>query len=104
VQTELACAYAASGSQADARRILNLVLFRSRHEWIDPYYISIEYGCLNDKEQAFAWLNRALDSRSPAMPFLRVEPRFDGLRTDLRLANMLRQIRSPAQPAVAPAG
>ena len=49
------------------------------------------YLGLGDKEEAFAWLERAAEERSPITLFLKVHPFFDPLRGDPRFAVVLRR-------------
>ncbi|MFL6736333.1 MAG: TIR domain-containing protein [Sphingomonas sp.] len=49
-----------------------------------------------DKEQAFADLNRAWMLKDPGLIFLRADPWLDPLRSDPRLAALVRQIGFPA--------
>jgi hypothetical protein len=58
------------------------------------------YLGLADKEEAFAWLERAAEERSNIMQFLKVHPFFDSLRGDPRFAEFLRRANlSPELPA-----
>jgi serine/threonine-protein kinase len=54
--------------------------------------ISVAFG---DKDQAFKWLDKAYDERSDTLLFLKVEPRFDGLRSDPRFAALLKRVGLP---------
>ena len=45
-----------------------------------------------ESDQAFALLEQALDERSSALVYLKVEPRFDNLRADPRYAQFLRRV------------
>ena len=50
------------------------------------------YVGLGDKDQAFSWLQKALDERSTWVMYYRVEPRLDPLRADPRFAALLQKI------------
>ena len=50
------------------------------------------YIGLGEKEQTFAWLNKAYDERSGYMPWLKVEPKWDSLRSDTRFGGLLRRV------------
>jgi len=65
----------------------------AERRYISPYSIAVIYLGLGDKEQAFAWLNRAYQERDNWLNYLKVEPRLDPLRSDTRFANLLRRVR-----------
>jgi hypothetical protein len=64
----------------------------SQRRFISPYGIAVIYVGLGDKEQAFAWLNRAYDERDNWLNYLKVEPRLDPLRSDARFTDLLRRV------------
>jgi hypothetical protein len=64
----------------------------SEHQHFDPLPIALAYIGLNDKDQAFAWLNRAVANRSPSLVALKVDPIYDSLRSDPRFAAILRHV------------
>jgi len=50
---------------------------------------------LGNKDQTLKWLNQAYSARSVNLVYLKVEPIFDGLRSDPRFAELLRRIGLP---------
>jgi tetratricopeptide (TPR) repeat protein len=56
-------AYAVSGRRVEARKVLDELIARSRRRHV-PAYVTIIYAALGDKDQAFAWLDRAYAQRS----------------------------------------
>ena len=50
---------------------------------------------LNEKDQAFAWLEKAYEERSNRLAYLAFEPGWDRLRSDPRFENLLRRIGLP---------
>ena len=59
-------------------------------------YPLAEYSVrLGDNKQALDWLLKAADERTYLVVFANVDPRFDGLRSDPRFAEMLRRIGLP---------
>jgi TolB-like protein/DNA-binding winged helix-turn-helix (wHTH) protein/Tfp pilus assembly protein PilF len=89
---ELGYAYARTGQQAAALKLLNKLKGRAREEFIDPYNIAIIYVGLGDKDQGFTWLDKARQEHSPNIVWLNIEPKFDGLRSDRRFAVLVRRI------------
>ena len=51
--------------------------------------VAAVYAALGDRDRAFLWLNRALDTRSIGL--LKVHPALDPLRSDARYADLLRK-------------
>jgi eukaryotic-like serine/threonine-protein kinase len=92
---ELGYAYAASGERSEAERIIEQLKERAAREYIDAILIAYIYVGLGQKDQAFAWLEKAYQERSGLMPWLKGEPKWDPLRGDARFADLLRRIGLP---------
>jgi DNA-binding winged helix-turn-helix (wHTH) protein/TolB-like protein/Tfp pilus assembly protein PilF len=92
---ELGCAYAMAGQENKARVIINELNQRAKHEYIDPYLIALVQTSLGDNDAAIEWLTKAFEARSPWMAWLKVEPKFDRLRSDPRFVNLLHQVGLP---------
>jgi TolB-like protein/DNA-binding winged helix-turn-helix (wHTH) protein len=54
----------------------------ARKRFVTSYGYALIYAGLSDKEQALIWLRKALEERSHWLVWIRVDPRFDALRTD----------------------
>ena len=85
-------AYAVSGQTSEAVNILDQLKELSRQRYISPHDMAIIYTGLGEKEQAFAWLDKAYADRSWPLPLLKFDPRFDSLRSDPRFADLVRRI------------
>jgi TolB-like protein/DNA-binding winged helix-turn-helix (wHTH) protein/Tfp pilus assembly protein PilF len=88
-------AYARAGRKADAERVLSQLLDRAKSSRVSPYAIAVVYAALNQKDEAFHWLDKALEERSKALIELRESFQFDNLRSDPRFASVLRRIGLP---------
>ncbi len=84
--------YAISGNKAQALKIIDELKERSNTSYVPPYNIAIVYAGLGDKDQAFAWLDRAFEERSGYLTWLTTDPQLDGLRPDSRFADLLRRV------------
>jgi len=91
----LACAYALSGKRREARVILDQLKEHSKQSYIPPTIIAFIYTGLGEKDQAFAWLDKAYDGRDSILVYLKSEPTYDGLRSDQRFAALLRRVGLP---------
>jgi tetratricopeptide (TPR) repeat protein len=65
---------------------------RSREGYIEPMTIADLYIRLGDKDQAFAWLEKAYSEHNPFMVGLKSTSRVDPLRSDPRYADLLRRV------------
>jgi len=50
---------------------------------------------LGNKDQAFELFQKAADDLHPGLEWLKVDPLFDGLRSDSRYPDLLRRLRLP---------
>jgi TolB-like protein/DNA-binding winged helix-turn-helix (wHTH) protein len=92
IEAALGHAYAVAGRRVEAQRTIERLKVAAERRYISPYSIAVIYLGLGDKEQAFAWLNRAYEERDNWLIYLKVEPRLDPLRTDARFTNLLRRV------------
>jgi serine/threonine-protein kinase len=89
---EVRKAFAASGIKGVWKNRLDVLLERSKTTYVSPADIALFYTRLNDRDQAFAWLEKALAERSINFNYLVADPRFDNLRSDPRLAELLKRV------------
>ncbi len=85
-------AYARAGKRRDARKVLETLKRRSDVEYVPPFCIALVYAGLGDKDQAFAWLDRACEERSHWVAYLKTWPLFDDLREDTRFGALLGRV------------
>jgi len=70
-----------------------LVLPKFRTNPIGWYRLAEINTYLADKEEAFGWLEKAYEERSTGwMPFIKVDPTLDPLRSDPRFSALLRRM------------
>jgi hypothetical protein len=60
---------------------------------MDPAAILFAYIGMGDREQSFAWLEKAYLQHSSVLTTLKVEPIYDPLRGDPRFQELLRRVR-----------
>jgi tetratricopeptide (TPR) repeat protein len=92
VIAELGYALAASGQRLEAQKILRELQARAAQEYIDACFIAFIYIALGEKDQAFKWLEKAYEERSPQMVWLNLEPKFDPLRADARFMALVKKV------------
>jgi tetratricopeptide (TPR) repeat protein len=60
-----------------------------------PYWIASYHAMLGNKDQAFKWLERALDDRDPSLVAVHVDNAFASLRNEPRFQDLTRRIGLP---------
>lgn len=85
----LGFAYARAGRPEEAQAILNRLTALSEHRYVSGLYFAIVYTGLNDNTRAIESLNKAFASKHPGLVLIRVEPLFDGLRSDDRFKQLI---------------
>lgn len=101
----MAYAYARAGRTADARALLRRLVEApsSKALYVSPYGLALVYAGLDDRDQAFTWLERAVAERAWGVALVPVEPDFDPLRSDSRFAALAKRVRSGASASPLPA-
>jgi TolB-like protein/DNA-binding winged helix-turn-helix (wHTH) protein/Tfp pilus assembly protein PilF len=64
----------------------------SRQQQIDPYILAWAYVSTGNRNQAFAWLEKAYAEHSNSLTALKVDPAYDLLRNDPRFQNLLQRV------------
>ena len=91
----VAYAHAVVGEKAEARRRLEALKRTSEQRYVPPEWIAVVHAGLDERDQAFALLERAYQERSGLLPLLKVHPLFDKLRDDPRFADLVRRMNFP---------
>jgi serine/threonine protein kinase/tetratricopeptide (TPR) repeat protein len=84
--------YAVSHQEGEARKILDQLKERSQQTYVQPSLIALIHAGLGDKNQAFDWLQKAYEDRSAGLLYLKVDPAFDGVRSDSRFVDLLHRV------------
>jgi serine/threonine-protein kinase len=86
--------YATAGKKAEAQKIIDELKELSKQRYVPPYSIAIIYAGLNDKDQAFEWLNKSYEVYSWTHQ-LNVDTVFGNLRDDPRFKALLKRMKLP---------
>ena len=93
ILSELGYAYAISGRSQEAQKMLNDLRDTSHRRYVSPLSYATIYAGLGDKEQALAWLEKGYhEDGGYLLVGLKVDPRWDSLRSDPRFANLMQQV------------
>ena len=63
--------------------------------YISPLVFATLYALLDEKDEAFSWLEKAYQERSSKLTDLKIDPDFDNLRGDPRFASLVNRIGLP---------
>ena len=83
---------ARAGKETEARSVLDQLTAQSEQRYVSPYDIAMIHVGLQQNDEAFVWLHRALEQRSIWLGYLNVEPQLDPLRSDQRFRELLRGV------------
>ncbi len=81
--------YARAGRREEAQAIITRLSTLSEQRYVSGLYFAIIYAGLNDNDRAVEHLNNAFASKHPGLVLVRVEPLFDGLRSDPRFKQLV---------------
>jgi serine/threonine-protein kinase len=85
-------AYAAGGLKGYWRRLLDRQLEREKNRPVGQVNIAMHYAWLGDKEQALAWLQKAVEERNLNVSALNIDPIWDSYRADPRFMALVRRV------------
>ena len=86
-------AYAVAGRTAEAKQVLTDLQQLQDQRYVSPYTVAAIYAGLGDQEQAFKWLERAVEERDIWLMNLKVDPVFAKLRSNRQFTDILARIR-----------
>lgn len=98
----LAHIYAENGVKNEAQMLLANLLERENKQYVSPYSVALVYAGLEQREQAFNWLNKGMEQRAGRMVRLQFDPRFKNLRSDSRFIAVLNRINHSLQNRPSP--
>ncbi|MBS1794077.1 MAG: winged helix-turn-helix domain-containing protein [Acidobacteria bacterium] len=87
-------AYALSkaGNDREARLALDDLLKQSAAGYVSPYNIALVYAALGDQEKALDNLEKGFAEKDVRMVFLKVDPKWEGLRLEPRFVELMRRM------------
>ena len=84
-----------SASDVALGRLIN------NHALADSYWIAGVYSWRGELDEAFAWLDRAIDKHDSSVPYLVFDPLMKNVRADPRYASRLARLEIPTDPEFA---
>ena len=92
IAEEVGKVYARSGVQAALREWAEQEKALSKRRYEDPAFIGFICARAGEKDQAFAWLEKAVQEKSEAMGYIKSSRQVDSLRSDARYADLLKRM------------
>ena len=90
--TQLAYALAASGSRNEALSLVRELESRSASGYVPAYSFAMVANGLRDRERALGELERSVEAREVQATFIKIDTRWNWLRTDPRFDALVRRI------------
>jgi len=84
--------YGRLGKVAEAEVVIKELQERYNNQQADGRDLAVVYAGLDDKNQAFAWLEKAFAAHSNFLAILRLEPSLDPLKSDPHWLELLRRV------------
>ena len=95
LELDLGFAYAVTGKQDEARRILAKLEKLHEQGVVPSGSVAILHGALGESNEAFAWLEKAYEERDPQLTYIKAGRRFEPLRKDPRFGQFVHRIGLP---------
>jgi TolB-like protein/Tfp pilus assembly protein PilF len=92
----LGYAHARLGEPKESLQVIEALKAASKQSFVPTLFVALVYAGLEDKDQAFTWLEKAYEERFSRLAYLKVEALWDPLRSDPRFADLLRRVGIPA--------
>ena len=87
--------HARSGERKKSLEMIEELKAASKQSFVPALFIALVYAGLEDKDQAFTWLDKAYEERFTRLAYLKVEVLWDPLRSDPRFNDLLRRVGIP---------
>lgn len=91
----LGYSHARLGERSAALRIIEELKVAAKHSFVPALLFALAYAGLEDKDQAFEWLEKACEERFYRLAYVKVEPLWEPLCSDARFIDLLRRVGIP---------
>jgi tetratricopeptide (TPR) repeat protein len=86
-------AQALAGRESEAQKTIDEMKALAAQRYVSPAYIAYIYSQLGRKEETLEWLEKAYADHSFELIFVKVNPKWDLVRSDPRFTDLLRRMR-----------
>lgn len=84
--------YAVAGKTAKAKEVLNDLQRAAKQRYVPGYNLALIHAGLGNKDEALKLLEQSYEERFAGMAYLKIEPRFDSLRSDRRFVVLIQRL------------
>lgn len=84
------------GRKPDALQALTEMEDSASRSFVRPYSMALVHAGLKDNDSALNWLKVCFEQRSSWLVWLRIDPRWNNLRSDSRFSDLITSMRFPA--------
>jgi eukaryotic-like serine/threonine-protein kinase len=95
ISQDAAAVYAKSGAKAALAREVELRKQLAKRRYVDPAEIAYVYANLGDKEQTFAWLDKAVVEKSSGLEPIKIVRPLEQWHSDPRYIDILKRVGLP---------
>ena len=95
IAKDAAGVYAKSGAKAAIAREIELKKQLAKRRYVDPSEIAYDYAALGDKEQTFAWLDKARAEKAGGLEPVKIVRALDQWHSDPRYIDLLKSLGLP---------
>jgi TolB-like protein/Tfp pilus assembly protein PilF len=95
IANDAANVYARSGVKASVEREIEIRKRLAKRRYVDPAEIAYDYASIGDKEQTFAWLEKARAEKSGALENIKIVRPLEQWHSDPRYSDLLKQLGLP---------
>jgi eukaryotic-like serine/threonine-protein kinase len=88
----LGLVYVRAGQRAEAQQVLQQLQTRAQQRPVWPSLFAELYAALGERDQAFAWYDKALETREEPLAWIKVSPQLASLHGDPRYDTLLRRL------------
>jgi adenylate cyclase len=92
----LAHVYGVAGRRDDALKLIRHLERLAAGQHVSSYDMALAFVGVDEKDQAFSWLEKVAADHAGRLIFLNVEPRFDSVRSDPRHTELVRLLGFPS--------
>jgi tetratricopeptide (TPR) repeat protein len=89
---QLRQAYATYGYKGLITTEIRILKERSKGRYESSAELARLCAMIGQKDEAFEWLSKAYEARVDALIWLKVDPRYDNLRSDPRFSDLLKRV------------